>query len=83
MSKQKKELCFKLDVLPKYFQDLIVEIHAKTGAAAEVIFPTMLGVMALSCQDMFDVKYKGGIQHPVSIFSIVLARSGRRKTTVY
>ncbi|MEY0301536.1 YfjI family protein [Providencia manganoxydans] len=83
MSKQKKELCFKLDVLPKYFQDLIVEIHAKTGAAAEIIFPTMLGVMAQSCQDMFDVKYKGGIQHPVSIFSIVLARSGMRKTTVY
>lgn len=83
MSKQKKELCFKLDVLPKYFQDLIVEIHAKTGAAAEIIFPTMLGVMAQSSQDLFDVKYKGGIQHPVSIFSIVLARSGKRKTTVY
>lgn len=83
MSHKNEELCLKIEKLPKYCQEMIVQVHARTGAAAEIIFPTMLSVMSLACQDRFDVEPRHGLKYPLSLYSIVLARSGCRKSTVY
>ncbi|MFA7953132.1 YfjI family protein [Klebsiella oxytoca] len=66
-----------------FFQQIIFCIYGKTRAAVELILATLLGSMALACQDMYDVEIDDGVIVPVSHFHIILARSGSRKTTVY
>lgn len=81
-SKQNKELCLKFQTLPVFAQQIISYIHFKTGATAELIFTVLLGVMAYACQDLFDVQLKNGRTF-TSLFLLLLARSGSRKSTVF
>ncbi|RJT18637.1 YfjI family protein [Buttiauxella izardii] len=81
-SSQNKELCLKFKTLPTFAQRLISYIHYKTGAAAELILIVLLGVMALACQDKFDVQLKNGRTF-TSLYLMLLARSGSRKSTVF
>lgn len=81
-SKQNGELCLKLQTLPTFAQRLIRYIHYKTGAAAELILMVLLGVMALACQDKFDVQLRNGKTF-TSLYLLFLARSGSRKSTVF
>lgn len=81
-STQNKELGLKSQTLPTFAQRLISYIHYKTGAAAELILIVLLGVMALSCQDKFDVQLKNGRTF-TSLYLLLLARSGSRKSTVF
>lgn len=66
-----------------FVQQIIFCIYGKTKAAHELTFSTILGSMALACQDMYDVEIADGIVVPISHFHMILARSGSRKTTVY
>ncbi|WP_414148246.1 DUF3987 domain-containing protein [Erwinia sp. BNK-24-b] len=66
-----------------FVQQVIFCIHGKTKAALELTFSTILGSMALACQNMYNVEIADGIVVPVSHFHMILARSGSRKTTVY
>ncbi len=66
-----------------FIQQIIFCIYGKTKAALELTFSTILGSMALACQDMYDVEIADGVIVPVSHFHMILARSGSRKTTVY
>lgn len=81
-STQNKELGLKFQTLPTFAQRLISYIHYKTGAAAELILIVLLGVMALACQDKFDVQLKNGRTF-TSLYLLLLARSGSRKSTVF
>lgn len=81
-STQNKELGLKFLTLPTFAQQLITYIHYKTGAAAELILIVLLGVMALACQDKFDVQLKNGRTF-TSLYLMFLARSGSRKSTVF
>ncbi|WP_347947530.1 YfjI family protein [Enterobacter hormaechei] len=81
-STQNKELGLKFQTLPTFAQQLITYIHYKTGAAAELILIVLLGVMALACQDKFDVQLKNGRTF-TSLYLMFLARSGSRKSTVF
>lgn len=81
-SSQNNELGLKLQTLPTFAQQLISYIHYKTGAAAELILIVLLGVMAFSCQDKFDVQLKNGRTF-TSLYLLLLARSGSRKSTVF
>ncbi|HCM9301608.1 MULTISPECIES: YfjI family protein [unclassified Citrobacter] len=81
-SSQNKELGLKFQTLPTFAQQLISYIHYKTGAAAELILIVLLGVMAFSCQDKFDVQLKNGRTF-TSLYLLLLARSGSRKSTVF
>lgn len=81
-STQNKELGLKFQTLPTFAQRLISYIHYKTGAAAELILIVLLGVMALSCQDKFDIQLKNGRTF-TSLYLMLLARSGSRKSTVF
>ncbi|HFK5688354.1 TPA: YfjI family protein [Enterobacter hormaechei subsp. steigerwaltii] len=81
-SKEIKELCLEFQTLPTFAQRLISYIHFKTGAAAELIFTVLIGVMAYACQDKFDVQLKNGKTF-TSLYLLLLARSGSRKSTVF
>lgn len=81
-SQQNKELCLEFQTLPTFAQEIINYIHYKTGAAAELILIVLLGVMALACQDKFDVQLKNGKTF-TSLYLMLLARSGSRKSTVF
>lgn len=81
-SKKTKELSLEFQTLPTFAQRLISYIHFKTGAAAELIFTVLLGVMAYACQDKFDVQLKNGKTF-TSLYLLLLARSGSRKSTVF
>lgn len=87
MSKEKKanqdkELCLEFQTPPTFAQRLISYMHYKTGAPAELILIVLLGVMAFSCQDKFDVQLKNGKTF-TSLYLLFLARSGSRKSTVF
>lgn len=81
-SKKIEELSLEFETLPTFAQRLISYIHFKTGAAAELIFTALLGVMAYACQDKFDVQLKNGKTF-TSLYLLLLARSGSRKSTVF
>ncbi|ELZ8931135.1 DUF3987 domain-containing protein [Cronobacter dublinensis] len=81
-SSQNKELGLKFQTLPTFAQQLISYLHYKTGAAAELILIVLIGVMAFSCQDKFDVQLKNGRTF-TSLYLLLLARSGSRKSTVF
>lgn len=83
MSQKNEELCLNIENLPNYFQRMIEQVHIKTGAAAEIILPTLLSVMSMSCQDRFDIEPINGRKYPLSLYHLVMARSGCRKSTVY
>jgi len=81
-STKNKELALKFQALPTFAQRLISYIHYKTGAAAELILIVLLGVMALACQDKFDVQLKNGKTF-TSLYLLFLGKSGSRKSTVF
>lgn len=81
-NKQNKDLCLEFKTLPTFAQRLISYIHYKTGAAAELILIVLLGVMAHACQDKFDVQLKNGRTF-TSLYLMLLARSGSKKSTVF
>ncbi|HCT3329646.1 TPA: DUF3987 domain-containing protein [Proteus mirabilis] len=83
MSQKNEELYLNIEKLPDYFQRMVELVHIKTDAAAEIILPTLLSVMSLSCQDSFDIEPINGRKYPLSLYHVVLARSGCRKSTVY
>ncbi|UNP87527.1 DUF3987 domain-containing protein [Aeromonas encheleia] len=69
-------------VLPCDLQDVIRYIQQETQASAGLIASSLLGVMALSCQDLFDISPKAQLRFPTSLYQVVLAESGERKSTV-
>ncbi|AXO17979.1 TPA: DUF3987 domain-containing protein [Providencia stuartii] len=83
MSNDNPELCLQLKCLPEFFQQLIGHIHAQTGASPDIILPTLLGIMGMGCQDNVDVQPIQGIRYPTSLYTLVLAKSGSKKTTVF
>lgn len=83
MSYENPELCLQLKSLPDFIQQLIGHIHAQTGASPDIILPTLLGVMGMGCQDNVDVQPTKGLYYPTSLYTLVLAKSGGKKTTVF
>lgn len=73
---------FPVHLLGWDLQQVIEAIHYQTQAPIGLIASSVIGVMALSCQDLFDVSPKAGLRHPISLFQMVLAQSGDRKSTV-
>ena len=63
-------------------QNVIHHLAQETQASPDLIASSLLGVMALACQDLFDISPKPKLQFPVSLYQVILAESGERKTTV-
>ncbi len=73
---------FPVNVLHEGLQAIVHDIQHETQASAGLIATSLLGVMALSCQDLFDVAPKEKLRFPISLYQVVLAGSGERKSTI-
>ncbi|WP_339012829.1 YfjI family protein [Aeromonas popoffii] len=71
-----------VNVLPDELQKVIHYIQQETQAPSGLIASSVLGVMALACQDLFDIAPKDNLRFPISLYQVVLAESGERKSTV-
>ncbi|HHQ4758153.1 TPA: YfjI family protein [Aeromonas hydrophila] len=69
-------------VLPDELQNVIRYVQQETQAPSGLIASSVLGVMALACQDLFDIGPKDKLRFPISLYQVVLAESGERKSTV-
>lgn len=73
---------FPFHVLAPSLQEVIQRVHAETQAPIHLIASSLLGTMALSCQDLYDVEPKTNMRYPISLYQMILAESGERKSTV-
>ncbi|WP_338883761.1 YfjI family protein [Aeromonas hydrophila] len=73
---------FPVNVLHEDLQAIVHDIQHETQASAGLIATSLLGVMASSCQDLFDVAPKAKLRFPVSLYQVVLAGSGERKSAI-
>lgn len=78
-----KMMNLRFDKIPSHLQNVIKVVKARTNAPVEIILPTLLGVMSLACQDLIDVQVSDDITYPTSLFMLILAGSGSKKTTVH
>ncbi|HFQ9509814.1 TPA: YfjI family protein [Escherichia coli] len=67
---------------PPLFEEVTQATQAITHAPAELITGVQLSVMSLAAQGVVVFEHSDGRRSPVSLYSIVLAESGERKTAV-
>ncbi len=73
---------FPFHVLSEELQQVIKRVHAETQAPYPLIAASLLSTMSLACQDLYDVEPKENMRYPISLYQMVLAESGERKSTV-
>lgn len=73
---------FPLDAFPSLIRDIIHDVHESTQAPVPLIASSVISAMSLSCQGLINVKINQMAPFPVSLFLLVIANSGERKTTV-
>lgn len=73
---------FPFFALPDELQKTIRYVHQETQASPDLIASSVFGVMALACQDLFDIVPTEKLRFPTSLYQVVLAESGERKSTV-
>ncbi len=69
-------------LLPEKLVDVIRFVELETQAPSEMIAASLLGVMSQACQDVFDVAPNEKLRFPVSLYQIIVAESGERKSAV-
>lgn len=69
-------------VFPQRFEEVTEAIQTITHAPTELITGVQLSVMSLAAQGVVVFEHSDGRRSPVSLYSIVLAESGERKTAV-
>lgn len=74
---------FPLGALPPVMQNAVIEISNKTCTAVAQVAGLMLAIVALCCQGHLAVLLPLGNVSPLSLFTIISAISGERKSTVY
>lgn len=74
---------FPLDVLPEYLQDLIMALHRESGAPVDYFAGAALSVASLAVFDRANILLDGGRQQPLCLYSILVGRSGVRKSAAF
>ncbi|MCM1129618.1 MAG: YfjI family protein [Alistipes senegalensis] len=75
-------LPFPVQALPSIVLDAVQDIRAKTQAPLPLIVSSVLGAMSLASQHLADVQRPDGAVTPISLYLLVLAESGERKSSV-
>ncbi len=73
---------FPLDSLPPEIYQTVWDVHERTLAPMPIIVASIFSAMSLVSQPLINVCCREELVSPVSLFSIVIAESGERKTTV-
>ncbi|PHI31256.1 hypothetical protein CRN84_18885 [Budvicia aquatica] len=74
---------FPVDDMPILLKEVVRAIRAKTQAPVELIVGSCLCAMSIAAQATVVFEYRDGRRSPVSLYTIVLAESGERKTAVF
>lgn len=73
---------FPVQALPNIVQEAVWNVQAKTQAPLPLIVSSVLGAMSLASQHLYDVQRPDDIVTPISLYLLVLAESGERKSSV-
>ena len=73
------------DVIERLDQSLwepLDVVAYRTKAPKFMILTQMLSVIGIASQQLVDISPKGGLKIPVSLYTLILANSGERKSSV-
>ncbi|EPG9256226.1 YfjI family protein [Providencia rettgeri] len=73
---------FPLNAFPQDLKEVILDLREETQAPEPLIASSVLSALSLALQDKLDIQVTTSIQSPVSLFFLVIANSGERKTSV-
>ena len=73
---------FPIDALPPILRNAVLDAHYLTLAPVPLIVSSALGASSVAFQKCFDVQRPNGLVSPLSLFTLVVAESGERKSTV-
>ncbi len=73
---------FPLSAIPLFLREAIKDVNNITQAPIPLIVSSAISAMSLACQNLIDVRINESVISPVSLFLLVIANSGERKTSV-
>ncbi|MDE9690208.1 YfjI family protein [Citrobacter portucalensis] len=73
---------FPISAFPDKIREAIYDIREHTQAPMELISSSVISSMSLALQSIVNVRVNETVTTPVSLFLLVIANSGERKTTV-
>ncbi|MGO2439346.1 Uncharacterised protein [Serratia plymuthica] len=73
---------FPINAFPQLLRETILDVNECTQAPIPLIASSVVSALSLSCQGLIDIKVNDTVVSPVSLFLLVIANSGERKTTV-
>lgn len=76
-----KAVAYPVSRLPPSIRDAVMEVQQFTQAPISLVAASALSCMSIAAQGYFDVRRDDRLVGPISLFTLVLAESGERKTT--
>lgn len=73
---------YPIDVLPDTLRHAVIEVQAFTQAPLAMVGTAAITAMAACVQSHYDVERAPSLSGPSSLYGLILADSGERKTTV-
>lgn len=73
---------FPLSAVPSFLREAIKDVNKLTQAPFPLIASSAISAMSLACQSLIDVRVNESVTSPVSLFLLIIANSGERKTSV-
>lgn len=73
---------FPLNAFPPLLREAILDVQECTQAPISLIASSVISAISLSCQSLIDIRINETVVSPASLFLLVIANSGERKTTV-
>lgn len=73
---------FPLDTLPQDIQHLLAELADYYKPPQALLINSLLSVLAVAGQSLANVNIDGTLQSPLSLFAVVVAESGERKSRI-
>ncbi|EAA7108139.1 DUF3987 domain-containing protein [Salmonella enterica subsp. enterica serovar Ouagadougou] len=70
-------------LLPEVLRNVVVALTKDVDAPIELISGSVLSAVSLACQGFVDVQFPDGRTKPCSLYNLVLADSGERKSTIH
>jgi len=77
------ELNLNFGMLPRHIRHWALHLHYITGVAIEIIVVSLLAFLGLACQDLYCVQLKNKPRFLLSLYLLLLSRSGSGKSTIF
>lgn len=81
-SKTTEAEAYPLEALPEYIKSAVQEVQATTQAPIAMVATAALAALSVAGQAHFNVARDGQLNGPITLFALVLADSGERKSSV-